>query len=104
MFEEPFYLTKTEAKYCLLIAGIAAEAGRGTDIGTKAEASIRQLEAEMEKPENLTVSINAEEKNNISLTMMIYELLIREKYDVLADHFNLRDIPVTAGNFEYDHR
>ena len=68
MFEEPFYLTKTEAKYCLLIAGIAAEAGRGTDIGTKAEALIRQLEAEMEKPENLTVSINAEEKNNISLT------------------------------------
>ena len=49
MFEEPFYLTKTEAKYCLLIAGIAAEAGRGTDIGTKAEALIRQLEAEMEK-------------------------------------------------------
>ena len=100
MFEEPFYLTKTEAKYCLLIAGIAAEAGRGTDIGTKAEALIRQLEAEMEKPENLTVSINAEEKNNISLTMMIYELLIREKYDVLADHFNLRDIPVTAGNIQ----
>ena len=32
MFEEPFYLTKTEAEYCLLIAGIIAEAGRGTDI------------------------------------------------------------------------
>ena len=47
MFEEPFYLTKTEAEYCLLIAGIAAEAGRGTDIGKKAEGLVRRLEAEI---------------------------------------------------------
>ena len=51
MFEEPFYLTKTEAEYCLLIAGITAGAGRGTDIGAKAEALIGRLEAEMKKPE-----------------------------------------------------
>ena len=100
MFEEPFYLTKTEAEYCLLIAGITAGAGHGTDIGAKAEALIGRLEAEMKKPENLTVSIDAEEKNIISLTMMIYELLIRRKYDVLADHFNLRNIPVTAGEIQ----
>lgn len=51
MFEEPFYLTKTEAEYCLLIAGITAGAGRGIDIGAKAEALIGRLEAEMKKPE-----------------------------------------------------
>ena len=96
MFEEPFYLTKTEAEYCLLIAGIIAEAGRGTDIGTKAMVLIRRLEVEMKKPESLTISIDAVEKNMISLTMMIYELLIRGKNDVLADHFNLKNIPVTA--------
>ena len=50
VFEVPFYLTKTEAGYCLLIAGVTAEAGRGTDIGAKAEALIRRLEAEMKKP------------------------------------------------------
>ena len=77
VFEEPFYLTKTEAGYCLLIAGVTAEAGCGTDIGAKAEVLIRRLEAEMKKPENLTVSIDAEGKNIIYLTMMIYELLIR---------------------------
>ena len=96
VFEEPFYLTKTEAEYCLLIAGIIAEAGRGTDIGTKAMVLIRRLEVEMKKPESLTISIDAVEKNMISLTMMIYELLIRGKNDVLADHFNLKNIPVTA--------
>ena len=100
MFEEPFYVTKTEAEYCLLISKVAAEAGHGTDIGTKAEVLIRRLEAEMKKPENLPVSIDAEEKNLISLTMMIYELLIRGKYDVLADHFNLWNIPVTAGEIQ----
>ena len=41
VFEEPFYLTKTEAGYCLLISGVTAEAGRGTDIGAKAEALIQ---------------------------------------------------------------
>lgn len=26
---------------------------------------------------------------------MIYELLVREKYDVLRDHFNLQNIPIS---------
>ena len=100
MFEEPLILTKTEAAYCLLIAEITAVAGCGTDIGTKAEVLKRRLEVEMKKPENLTVSIDAEEKNSISLAVMTYELLIRGKYDVLADHFNLRNIPVTTGEIQ----
>ena len=54
-----------------------------------------RLEAELHKTANLDVSLSAEEKNELVKAVMICELLVREKYDVLKEHFNLQNIPIS---------
>ena len=92
MPEEPFFLSKKEAEYGLMISRLAERAGPGTDAGSKAAALSLRLAAEVQKPEKLPVSLSLEEKNTLSLAITVYELLRREKYDVLADRIRIENI------------
>lgn len=95
MREEEILLTKEEGMYCLYISHLAARACRGSDTGNRAEALCLRLEAELGKAEGLGVSLSAEEKNNLSMAVMICELLAREKYAVAKDHFHMESIAMT---------
>ena len=96
MAEECLNLTKEEAEYLRMICSIAARAATGTDFGKKQETLYLRLSQELHKPVHLPVSLTAEEKNLISLSVMVYELLFREKYGVLKDHFHMETISVSA--------
>ena len=93
--EEVFTLTMPEAEYCLKICELAAQGTSGSDLSNTFRKLHTRLEAELHKPVNLDVSLSAEEKNELVKAVMIYELLVREKYDVLRDHFNLQNIPIS---------
>ena len=67
----------------------------GSDLSNTFRKLHTRLEAELHKPVNLDVSLSAEEKNELVKAVMIYELLVREKYDVLRDHFNLQNILIS---------
>ena len=93
--EEVFTLTKPEAEYCLRVCELAALGMTGSDLSNIFRVLHGRLEAELHKLTDLDVSLGAEEKNHLSKALMIYELLVREKYDVLREHFNLQNIPVS---------
>ena len=95
MNEEVFTLTKPEAEYCLRVCELAALGMTGLDLSNIFRVLHGRLEAELHKLTDLDVSLGAEEKNHLSKALMIYELLVREKYDVLREHFNLQNIPVS---------
>ena len=95
MNEEVFTLTMPEAEYCLKVCELAALGTSGSDLSNTFRKLHTRLEAELHKPVNLDVSLNAEEKNELVKAVMIYELLVREKYDVLRDHFNLQNILIS---------
>ena len=90
--EEVFTLTMPEAEYCLKVCELAALGTSGSDLSNTFSKLHTRLEAELHKPVNLDVSLSAEEKNELVKAVMIYELLVREKYDVLRDHFNLQNM------------
>lgn len=92
MKEEAFTMTQFEAEYCSMVCGLAAEAAVGSDAGRKLEGLYLRLQAELTKPAAALISLTAEEKNQTVSAFMIYELLIREKYDVLKEHFNIDQI------------
>ena len=93
--EEVFTLTMPEAEYCLKVCELAALGTSGSDLSNTFRKLHTRLEAELHKPVNLDVSLSAEEKNELVKAVMIYELLVREKYDVLRDHFNLQNILIS---------
>ena len=95
MREEEIHLSKEEGRYCLYIGHLAAKACRGSDMESKAEALCLRLEAELGKAEELGVSLSAEEKNSLSMAVMMFELLAREKYGVAKDHFHMESIAMT---------
>ena len=80
--EEVFTLTKPEAEYCLRVCELAALGMTGLDLSNIFRVLHGRLEAELHKLTDLDVSLGAEEKNHLSKALMIYELLVREKYDV----------------------
>ena len=93
--EEYLNLTKTEGEYLRLICGLAAKAAAGTGFGEKQKNLYTRLGQELSKPSSLPVSLTAEEKNLASLSITVYELLIREKYDVLKNHFYMEKILIS---------
>ena len=95
MNEEVFTLTIPEAEHCLKVCELATQGTSGSDLSNIFRKLYTRLEAELHKPVNLDVSLSAEEKNELVKAVMIYELLVREKYDVLREHFNLQNIPVS---------
>ena len=92
MKEESFTMTRSEAEYCSMECKLATYAARGSDAGHKLDRLYLRLQAELTKPAAALISLTAEEKNQTVLAVMIYELLIREKYDVLKEHFNIDQI------------
>lgn len=95
MREEEIHFSKDEGRYGLYISRMAAKACRGNDTGTRAEALCLRLEAELRKPEEMGVSLSDEEKNILSMAVMIFELLARGKYTVAKDHFHMDSIAMT---------
>ena len=95
MKEESLNLTRTEGEYLRLICSLAARTAAGTDFGEKQEKLNLRLDQELQKPSVLSVSLTTEEKNLVSLSIMVYELLIRKKYDVLKNHFHMEMIRVS---------
>ena len=95
MKEEAFTMTRSEAEYCNMICRLAAPAAKGSDAGRKLDGLFLRLQAELTKPAVTLISLTAEEKNQTVLAVMIYELLIREKYDVLKEHFNIEQVQLT---------
>ena len=95
MNEEVFTLTMPEAENCLKICELAAQGTSGSDLSNTFRKLHTRLEAELHKTANLDVSLSAEEKNELVKAVMICELLVREKYDVLKEHFNLQNIPIS---------
>ncbi len=85
---ENLNLTKTEGEYLLLVCGLAAGTAAGTEFGEKQEDLYARLSGELNKPSSLPVSLTDREKNLASLAIMVYELLSREKYDVLKEHIH----------------
>ena len=77
------------------VCELAAQGTSGSDLSNTFRKLHTRLEAELHKPVNLDVSLSAEEKNELVKAVMIYELLVREKYDVLRDHFNLQNILIS---------
>ncbi len=96
MTEEQLNLTRTETEYLKMICSLAARAAAGTDFGKRQEELYGRLCREMQKPAELTVSLNPEEKNLISLGITVYELLCREKQNVLKDHFHIETVSLPA--------
>ena len=88
-------MTRSEAEYCNMICRLAAPAAKGSDAGRKLDGLFLRLQAELTKPAVTLISLTAEEKNQTVLAVMIYELLIREKYDVLKEHFNIEQVQLT---------
>ena len=92
MQDENLNLTKQEAQYSFMICRLAAEAVAGTELAVKLDTICRRLGAELQKPEGMAAALGPEEKNLLATAFMLYELLVREKYEVLKEHFHLESI------------
>ena len=88
MDNRDFDLTKTEEEYLRLVCGLAAGIAEGTDFGKKQEDLYAKLNRELQQPSPLPLFLTEQEKNLASLAIMVYELLSREKYDVLKEHIH----------------
>lgn len=95
MNEEAVFLSRAEAEFCYMISTLTAKATMGTDLGKKTEVLILRLQAELHKPADLMVSLSADEKNTVSLAIMLYELVIRGKNKVLEERFHLAGISMS---------
>ena len=87
--EEMIEFKKEEAKYCIQICGLVEKYTNGSDIKEKIKALRNQLETETGRPTCTCIQISQEQKNILSKTMTIYELLVREKNDVLKNKFGV---------------
>ena len=96
MKEEQLILTREEAAYCQLVSRLTTQAAAGTDIGNKATALMLRLDSELSKPADCQISLTSEDKNFLSVAFMVYELLRRGKYNVLAEHFNINSTDQTT--------
>lgn len=94
--EENYNITKTDGEYLYRICNLTSKAAAGTDFGNKFGSLCQRLNCEISKPSHLPVSLSAEEKNLAATSVMLYKLLIRERYDVIRDHFHMEKTGVSA--------
>lgn len=94
MTDEYISLTRDEAEYLLMLCRLAGHAASGTDLGRKQDAmSLRILQA-LQDPSCLSIPLTGEERNLLSLSVMVHALLTRGKYDAFREHFRVGEIGV----------
>ena len=95
MEEEKYIsLTGAETGYIVDTVGLSAQAAAGSGLGEKLGSLCMRIRNEFNNEEP-GVFLDADDKNLVSAGLMVYELLVREKYDVLKEHFQVGDIHVT---------
>lgn len=95
MSAELLLLTGKEIEYCLKKCSLAAKAASGTDIGDKLDATCSNMKKWIDDKGDHARTFNDNEKNILACGIMIYELLIRGKQDVLRLHFNILEVHVS---------
>jgi len=95
MDTETTILSRKEIDYCLKKCCIAAKAAVGTNIGDRLDPLCCDLKKWLEEMESQERMIHDREKSLISNGIMIYELLVRGKQDVLKSHFNIIGVQIS---------
>lgn len=100
MTAELLILTGKEIEYCLKKCRLAAKAASGTDIGAQIDVMCSNLEKGIDIKGSHVRTFKDNEKNVLACGITIYELLIRDKQDILRSHFNILDMQLSVDDIQ----